>query len=198
MLRIENVEVSGLDSAVVASGYPLADDSYTFDVNMDRAKKLGAVLPGSGPDCFLKGIVVMFDVIFPEYWSPQFQRYHFADIISSQSKMHRITRLDIKSNCNKYVDDDVIKKIEEYKNEWKNANTKDSKYFWFMKIVSNLPMGFEKRMRIVTNYLQLKQIFKQRNNHKLKEDWGAFTDWVLTLPKFKVLTGYSEKTVNVE
>jgi hypothetical protein len=82
MLKIENVEVSGIKSSIIASGYPMTSDN---DSNYDekRAIKLGKVKSGSGHDCFLKGIIVSCDIIFPEYWSPQFQRYHFVDIISS-------------------------------------------------------------------------------------------------------------------
>jgi len=43
-------------------------------------------------------------------------------------------------------------------------------------------------MRITTNYLQLKTIYRQRKNHKLPE-WRIFCDWILSLPEFKELTG---------
>ena len=66
---------------------------------------------------------------------------------------------------------------------------KQEKYEQFMKCVSNLPMGFEMEMTITTNYLQLKTIYFQRRNHKLKEDWGAFCDWCESLPMFKELVG---------
>lgn len=194
MLRVSNVEVSGLAKAIGASGYPKTvkvtnairiKDEY-------RAQKLGRAKHGSGHDCFLKGIVVQFDVTYPEYWSPQFQRYHFADIVSSQSKMHMILEFDLASSCNKYVDPIVIEVVNEYKRRFNNTEDPEEKYMYFMKIVSNLPMGFEKTMRVVTNYLQLKTIYSQRRDHKLREDWGAFCGWILTLPLFQELTGCTE------
>ena len=187
MLKIENTKVYGIEDSVKASGYP--KNINESNVDYERAKKLGSVKLGSGHDCFLKGIVVMCDIIYPEYWSPQFQRYHFADIISSQSKMHMIMEFDLDKCCNKYVDKDIINTINLYKDALKRATVKESKYYWFMKIISNLPMGFEKKMRIVTNYLQLKTIYTQRKNHKLKEDWGIFCKWILELPKFSEFTG---------
>jgi len=57
-----------------------------------------------------------------------------------------------------------------------------------MKLRSNLPSGYEMWMHVTTNYLQLKTIYKQRRNHKLKEDWGAFCDWIESLPLFMTLT----------
>ena len=192
MLKIKNVEIAFLESSIKASGYPLSiktSDLSDNDNNLLRAKRLGRAISGSGHDCFLKGITVTFDVTFGEYWSPQFQRYHFADIVSSQSKMHRITKFNIADSCNKYVSQEIIQLLEDYKKKYNEAKTSEDKYYYFMCLISNLPMGFEKTMRIVTNYLQLKTIYLQRKNHKLKEDWGVFCKWILTLPKFKELTG---------
>ena len=33
----------------------------------------------------------------------------------------------------------------------------------------------------------LKTIYKQRKNHKLREDWSAFCEWIETLPYAKEL-----------
>ena len=38
----------------------------------------------------------------------------------------------------------------------------------------------------MTNYQQLKTIYKQRRNHRLTE-WQEFCDWIETLPMFKEL-----------
>lgn len=69
----------------------------------NRAVKLFNAKPGSGHDCALKGIVVQFDVTYPVYWTPQFQRYNFTDIVSSTSAMHRLHKLDLDESMNKYV-----------------------------------------------------------------------------------------------
>lgn len=66
-------------------------------------------------------------------------------------------------------------------------------YEVFMKAISNLPRGFEMWMTCDLTYLQLKTIYMQRRNHKLKEDWGAFCDWCEQLPYFLELTGVKEK-----
>ena len=63
----------------------------------------------------------------------------------------------------------------------------EKKYFLFMKIISNLPMGYEMWETITTNYLQLKTIYKQRKNHKLKEDWGAFCAMIENLPMADII-----------
>jgi hypothetical protein len=54
-----------------------------------------------------------------------------------------------------------------------------------MEMVSNCPLGLELFMRISTNYKQLQTIYHQRKHHKLKEDWGAFCEFVENLPYAK-------------
>ena len=208
MLKIFNTKVYGLKESIKASGYPMLsgnvpvyenDECGLYEKDLKRGEKLGHAFQSSGHDCFLKGIVVQFDITYPNYWTPQFQRYHFADIVSSTSKMHRITRMNLKETCNEYVDDIVLENLQkwvdfynsfEVENEIKVFEHKPyNKYQVFMKIISNTPLGLEQTMRVTTNYLQLKTIYNQRRHHKLKEDWGAFCHWCLTLPKFKELTG---------
>jgi len=199
MLEICNTRIYGLEESVIASGYPMRsndigewdDDAVDMveDTDIKRAIKLGNVKTGTGHDNFLKGVIVQFDVKYPNYWTPQFQRYSFHDIVSSTSKMHRLTKMDIKKSCNGYVDDIVIENL----NKWIDIyNRYDeivdcvmSKYEVYMKIISNTPMGLEQSMRVTSNYLQLKTIYQQRKTHKLKEDWGNFCDWCETLPHFK-------------
>lgn len=174
-------------------------------------------------DHYLCGIGVTFDIKYPLYWSPEFQRYHFSEIVSSQSTMHCLTnagkREDFDKLFNKYVDPSIISTVKNmideyndtvvelniYKKEfdeckdWEKAgfkmlieNKQDEVYEKFMKVRSNLPSGYEMWMTVETNYLELKTILKQRTNHKLKEDWGAFCDWIHTLPLFDYLTQKEE------
>lgn len=209
MLEIKNTEVFGLYRALVASGNPMTVGeintsnvyNYTRPENLLRGQKLGRAKSGSGHDNFLSGIIVTFDVKYPQYWTPEFQRYHFIQIISSQSKMHRLVAAassgEFASMFNKYVDANTIKQVQCYVegyNELADIVTNDTvvhekRYHYFMKALSNLPMGYEMWMTVTTNYLQLKGIYKQRRNHKLKEDWGPFCDWIESLPRFMELIG---------
>lgn len=201
MLEIKNTEVYGIERSILASGNPMSVgeinttyNGYIADKDYNRVKKLGTAERGSGHDNFLSGITVYFDVKYPLYWSPEFQRYHFFEIISSQSTMHRLTVMGKDENFenmfNKYVDKRSIAIVKEYIDEYNKMVNYDeipseALYEAFMKVRSNLPSGFEMYMTIRTNYLQLKTIYAQRRNHKLKEDWGAFCDWIEKLPYFK-------------
>lgn len=216
MLTIKNTEVFGLERAIKASGNPMTigeidtistmttEQYFDGDENRDsiRAKKLGSTKSGEGHDNFLKGIQVTFDIMYPQYWTPESQRYTWWNIISSQSKMHRLTAMGkdekFEGMFNKYVDERVIKiskeLIDEYNSLYINKKTpdKETQYTAFMKCVSNLPMGFEMWETVQCSYLQLKTIYFQRRNHKLQEDWGAFCDWCESLPMFKELIGIKQ------
>lgn len=195
MLKIFNVQVYGLNESCVASGYPMKNSvakwTHGFLATEDdfkRMEKLGNLPSNSGHGNALTGIIVQFDMTYPEYFSPEFQRYHFAQIISSQSKMHRLSKMNIKDCCNKYVSSDIITVVEKYQKEYNEHPTYEN----YMKLLSNTPLGFEKTMRISTNYMQLLTIYNQRKNHTLKEDWGTFCNWISTLPKFVELTGIAQ------
>jgi len=179
-MEISNVNIYDFDESVKASGYPMSIDTETAIVDDRRGRKLGNVKMGTGHDNFLKGIRVSFDIRYSQYWSMQFQRYSHIDIVSSQSKMHRLTKMDIADQCNKYVSGESINNLQTIIRHYNDNPTKEN----YMYVISNCPMGLELTMRVSTNYLQLKTIYQQRKNHKL-EDWTIFCEWVESLPKFK-------------
>jgi hypothetical protein len=182
------------------AGEPNTFDKYTSASVGDamRANKLAKVPSGSGHDNFLKGIIVQFDLQYPEYFSPQLQRYNWIDIISSQSKMHKITSRELtKDDFTPQTYQMFIDRINELiwrhnNNPWKGEDLVlygipiKTKQQCFEMIIQNLPSGYLKWMGISTNYLQLKTIYKQRRNHRLPE-WKEFCDFIETLPMAKEL-----------
>lgn len=198
-MKIINTEVFGLESALVAAGYPMQVklfDNNAVDIPalVKKRSRLGRMPIGTGNDCFLKGIIVKADINYTQYWSMQFQRYHFADIVSSQSKMHRIVQMGItEENTNGWVDDTIMDIVNNYIADYKKAveNCRDEEaHQVFRSIMANIPMGLMLWMQITANYLQLKTIYKQRINgdaKKLPDDWGIFCAWCESLPYFKEL-----------
>lgn len=121
VIRVDNAYVYGLHESIIASGYPMSTEAYKdmedihrTDADLKRVKHLGNAAPGSGHDCFLKGITVQFDLQVPEYIWRQLDRYHFIDYVSSQSKMHRILKLDLDEMCNKYVTEETLVNVKKY------------------------------------------------------------------------------------
>lgn len=209
MTTISNVKVYDLEESVIAArnAMRLAPPEYTeeeFNKSLERAMKLtdaGFKTGGSCHSNYLTGIRVSFDITYPQYLTPEMQRYHFFDIVSSSSKMHRLCKMDLSKCTNKYVDPEIIrieqKKIDAYnicmKNEPNNVDLwkvwRDEAYHLFMEMVSNCPLGLELFMRISTNYKQLQTIYFQRKHHRLKEDWGAICEMIENLPHSELIIG---------
>ena len=167
---------------------------------LKRAKALAGCSSGESHDCYLCGIVVSFNVTAPRYWYPEMQRYHFADIVSSTSTMHKL-----KSVCNKILAGEM---------DWRNCFA-EGKFneglvkcaLGAMNVVMNdetldenekvrqikglLPESYLQTCRIVTNYRQLKTWRLQRKNHRLQE-WRDVCKWIDTLPLFTFLVGESK------
>lgn len=182
-MKIDNVQVFGLENAIKCSKYPMATD--TAAVNSDITKtviNLGNAAMNSGHDNFLNGIIVQFDLTFSNKAWVELQRYHFIEFISSQSTMHRIAKFDLEEQYNQYVDKRIIAIMNELKEKYnKTQNPED-----YLKLLYSNPSGFELTAGMSTNYRQLKTIYHQRKNHRLPE-WRSFCDWIETLPKFKEL-----------
>ena len=179
-MKIENYYVYGLHTSVKASKYPMSVDvSECSDEITSTVKNLGNAKTGSGHDQFLTGIIVQFDLTFSNKAWVEAERYHFLDFVSSQSTMHRITKLNPYKQCNEYVDVRIIEVLEE-KIAAYNADPTPENY---LRVLYNIPAGYELTARMTTNYRQLKTIYHQRKNHRLPE-WREFCKWIETLPYF--------------
>lgn len=192
---VSNTYVYGLERAVKASGNPMRvkiDTSEANEKDFLRASRLGSTTSGEGHDNFLKGITVQLDVAAPLYWWKEAQRYHWFDFISSQSTMHCLLKFDVSSQCVEDTDPKILERmkelVEEYNQIPDDDEHKDEKKTKWRVLVASLPCGFCLCATMTTNYQQLKTMYRQRCNHKLKE-WHVFCDWILSLPHFKELTG---------
>ena len=192
IIKVDNVRVYGLNESVIASGYPMQIETNDMnkvvigDKDLKRVKHLGNAIPGSGHDCFAKGITVQFDLQVPEYIWRQLDRYHFIDYVSSQSKMHRILKMDIDKACNKYVLDSTKETLKNLIDTYNREVSDLGKKELFNHVIANTPCGLMLTARMTTNYLQLKSIVNQRSNHKMQE-WRLLCDYFKTLPMFDLV-----------
>lgn len=234
MLEVRNTEVAFLGRAIKSAKnaysinridtrwkeLSLIDESEFARINKDENLKseiesvlknvhnLGSNWAHQSKQChdhFLSGVTVTADLKFPRYISCEFQRYHWFEIISSQSTMHTIvkvmSRFDSKDFFNEHTSEESLKPLAKIVGEYnflveKNkaemnleasiARSKDIERL-FHEIKSNLPEGYEMWLTFTTNYLQLATMLTQRYNHRL-EDWKPFTDWIHRLPLFDFIT----------
>ena len=109
------------------------------------------------------------DITFTNKAWIEFQRYHFADIITGMSTMHRISKFDLSNAFNEFTDPQIISRLRELQQEY-NANRTQENY---LKLLYSTPSGLKMTGRVTTNYLQLMNIWSQRHNHRLPE-WRQF------------------------
>ena len=188
MLQIDNWKVYDLKESVIACRNamritPAQITDEEFNASMPRAIMLANSPSGSGHQTFLSGIRVSFDIKYPNYISPELQRYNWIDIVSSSSKMHRLSSMDMDTCFNKYVTDESKEQMKRFVKKYNETKS----YEDFMVMLSNCPQGIELFMRVTTNYEQLATIYRQRKKHVLREDWGAFCDMIESLPYAKEL-----------
>ena len=172
----ETVKKEALDSV---DAYINNEEDYSR--HLKRALKLAKAPLSSGHVSFAKGIVVNMDITFTNKAWIEFQRYHFADIITGMSTMHRISKFDLDEAFNEYTDSTIVNRLKELQEIYLTTKDKED----YLKLLYSTPAGLEMTGRVTTNYLQLMNIWSQRHNHRLPE-WRQFTNELLEkLPLFK-------------
>ena len=203
---VSNVKIYDLEESLIASGYPMQTSLVDREMNekdIYRGERLvNATKDGNTAHAqFLTGIRVAFDLTFTNKAWVEAERYRFLEFVSSQSTMHRITKFDIEEQYNSYVDPRIIaimkEKVETYnylKNYFDENKEKLSKKAiedtnerlkeLYLEILYSNPAGFRITARMTTNYRCLRNIYKQRKDHRLPE-WREFCRWIETLPYAK-------------
>lgn len=197
---ITNYRVYDLEETLVASGYAMIEeydedkvideqnviilsqntDDFNTNKHYKRATKLAKAPLNSGHVSFAKGIVVNMDVTFTNKAWIEMQRYHFIDIITGMSTMHRISKFDLDSAFNQYTDPVIISRLKELQEVYLETKDKED----YLKLLYSTPSGLEMTGRVTTNYLQLMNIYSQRRTHRLPE-WRIFCKELLEkLPLF--------------
>ena len=208
---VSNIRIYDLDECFHASGYPMRTSTTweeTRESELGRGANLSHAADWQGAhDQFLTGIRVSFDLTFTNKAWVEAERYRFLEFVSSQSTMHRITKFDLRSQYNEYVDPRIIEIMEEkvaaYNKLVENKPNPDAAVELledyakilkkkYLEILYSNPAGFKLTARLTTNYRCLKNIWRQRRNHRLPE-WREFCKWIETLPYAKELICYEEK-----
>lgn len=190
-MEITKWSVHNLEGAIRASKYPMASNVNLKNGSItNKVLSLGRANRGTGHDNFLHGILVSFDLTCTNKMWVEFERYHFVDIVSSQSTMHRIGELAGKIEMyNEYTDWKIIERVKELLEDYHENPTVENR----LRLLYSIPSGIELTAQVVTNYGQLKTMWHQRHNHRLPE-WREFCDWILSLPYFTKLTGITKET----
>ena len=201
---VSNVCIYDLGKSIIAAGYPMSVDiesQQDRDLNENDFKRCNTLINACVKDNqahgqFLTGIRVNFDLTCSNKMWVEAERYRFLEFVSSQSTMHRITKFDLDQAYNGYVDKRIIEIMKEKVKEYNafievreaaeghpeivaelNRILKEM----YLEILYSNPAGFTLTARMTTNYRCLRNIYKQRKDHRLPE-WREFCKWIETLP----------------
>jgi len=187
-MKIFNVQTYGIAESLIRAGYPMQTvindrmdipiASYGLTAPMlSRGIKLGNA--DSGHSNFLKGIIVQADFEASQYWWLQAQRYQFFTLISSQSKMHKITEMNLSDLLYSGVCSTTLETAKGFIQLYKEGKCD------FEDVLNNIPMGLEYSAGVSTNYMCLKNMYNQRKNHRLVMWNKIFVEFCEALPLFK-------------
>lgn len=178
-IKIENVEVAGLSTAIRGMRNPM--DSWhlsdTEGSNIGPADmKLCRTLIKAGPEHrkFLRQIYVAFDVTLPRYVWSEFDTYSNVTK-NSCSTMHKLFKKDcpitLEQFMYNYNDIDILMatlaRLNKLSTDYFIAPTQDQKDELLRRAKTILPEGFLQKRTVSTNYEQLRNIYRQRINHRL-------------------------------
>ena len=201
MIKVENIEIFGLDGAMRGMRNPLNSwdkaDTTVYQGHDKEFVNIGVndlnlatrlIKAGTEHRKFLRMIHVQMDVTAPLYWWKEADTYKVGTTANSCSTMHKIAAkeftLDDFSHdhlfndavvYNGYVPTSVLECVIGALNEFRNLylETKDKRYWWQM--IQLLPSSYNQRRTWDMSMETLLSILHQRKNHKLDE-WNEFRD----------------------
>ena len=212
-MKFEKTEISNFQPALRGMRNPMnswdkSDSNKCLHHIGPNDLNLAQRLVRGGPEHakFMRQIIVWVDITAPLYWWKEFDTYKVGTVANSTSTMHRLTTAPITKEMfefddgeliiNKYTSphggeceviyddyiEDIIDMCETLRLKYLGTTNKS---YW-RALVQILPNAFLQTRTVSLSYANLRNIYFQRRNHKLKE-WHQFCDWVATLPYAKEL-----------
>ena len=201
MIKIENIDVYGLEAAIRGARNPMnswnrMDSGYNngeFEIG-ENDYKLLKNLTIAGPEHrkWNRMVTVTMDITAPLYWWKEYDTYKVGTVANSCSTMHKIQAKEFTLDNFSYDHlmplakshlEQTIKVLNEYREEY--LRSKNKRYWWQM--IQLLPTSYNQKRTVHLNYEVLGTMYKQRRHHKLDE-WVEFCDTIKTLPYSEFIT----------
>lgn len=202
-MNIKTLAVAGIEQSMKGMRNPM--DSWhlqdtTGDIIGEKDLNLAQRLLKAGAEHakFMRQIHVWADMDMPRYWWSEFDTYHY-NTKNSCSTMHKLlnkkTPIRLEQFYYEPQDEEfmmiIVDKLNEIREEWNNAQGTSDKNLCLKRAKQLLPEGFLQLRTVSTNYAEIRNIYFQRKNHRLKEEWqDTFVEWVKTLPYAEELIMY--------
>lgn len=195
-MEIQTLQVDGFTPALKAMRNPMDswDRSDSIRGHVGKLdKELSIKLQKAGPEhCkHLRLIVVWADITAPRYWWQEFDTYRFGVEKVSCSTMHRLMakpleERDFQSDSMTALKPTIDSLNREMK-AYKAQEDPDAKKLIWRGIIQALPQSYQQKRTVMISYAALRNMYRQREGHKLKE-WQYFRTWVETLPESWMIT----------
>ena len=196
-IKIENVEVAGLSTAIRGMRNPMdswdktdsgqGSNWYVIgDADMELCRKL--IKAGPEHRKFLRQIYVGFDITLPRYVWSEFDTYQWV-VKNSCSTMHKLFKKDcpitLEQFMYNYNDIDILmttlERLNRLSTNYFIAPTQVQKDSILRRAKAILPEGFLQKRTVSTNYEQLRNIYRQRIHHRLP-CWRSICEELEKLP----------------
>lgn len=142
----------------------------------------------------LRMINVYADITAPRYWWNEFDTYRNGVEKVSCSTMHKLMSRELTIDDfehdqvpNQLFNESIIKPINEQIRAYKQEKDPDMKSMIFISVIRLLPQSFLQKRTVMMSYAALRNIYRQREGHKLRE-WQIFREWVESLPQSWMIT----------
>lgn len=207
-MKIETLEIGGMQPALRAMRNPMdswgkSDSEFApkglfgpigFEVG-EKDKELSEKLQQAGPEhCkHLRQIMVWADITAPRYWWTEFDTYRIGVEKVSCSTMHRLMArpimmddfdIDNKDSPGSQI---IVHYLNDLMDEYRDTENPDKKKTIWRHIIQNLPQSYLQKRTVMMSYAALRNIYRQRKGHKLKE-WQQFREWIESLPESWMIT----------
>ena len=216
MIKVENVEVFGWESAIRGMRNPLNSWSKSDSIfnagfgsnstilgENDLKLMQSLVKAGTDHSKFMRMINVTMDITAPLYWLKEFDTYKVGTVANSCSTMHKIhskefTLDDFSSEHLMSFSDnyesqitaepaiEVLGRIISTLNIYRNLYLKTKDKKYWWQLIQLLPSSYNQKRTVQLNYQVLRNLYFSRKNHKLDE-WVEFCKIIETLPYAKEL-----------
>lgn len=184
MIRIDNLEIYGIDAAMRGMRNPMnswhKNDTKNNWIGKNDMQLL-LQLTKAGPDHrkVLRQMMISCDITAPLYWWKEFDTYKVGVTTNSTSTMHKLCSRELTVHDFSFEDmhdnefivnvvlDNLNTRIRDYK-----ADMKQNKSLW-RTIIQLLPCAYNQTRTVTMNYENVMNIYRQRRHHKLSE-WQEF------------------------
>lgn len=178
-------DFKGFDFATNLDNPMLSDNLALRMIGKGDRRLMAALIREGEPHCkFLRQIPVMMDITAPLYWWKQMDTYKVGTTTNSTSTMHTLMSAPLTAedfsdedcsydSLSRRMADSVRVNLNTLIGKYNRSEDPEEKEHLFNAVIQLLPEGYNQMRTWSGNYSVLRNIYAQRNQHKLRE-WRDF------------------------